>query len=259
MCSRARWRATVGAVSLLAATVSLAGCGGGGDTSVDKLPEQLNFSAASAADAGVFGASKSGKRSPSAPSTQIQDDTGAISVEVPQDWKDHIGKAFGPWQAALAASPSFDDYSSSWDVPGIAIGASKTLGKQVADANVPEIALVDAFSSVSPRDATAADCDPKVESFLIGSDSDNPFSQLLGGMVEFGLADLYSNCGGNGAVFGDLAGLSKDHTTLLYLQFTLTTQADIDALQHALETLQVDFAKVPEPTGATTGPDFTLP
>jgi hypothetical protein len=259
MGSRARWRAAAWSASLCVAAVCLAGCGGSG-TSVDKLPDKLNFSAASAADAGVFGATKSGKRSPGAPSTQIQDDTGAISVEVPQDWQDHTGKAFGPWQAALAASPSFDDYSSGWDVPGIAIGVSKTLGKQVADANVPEIELVSAFASVSPRDATAADCDPSVKSYVIGSEtSDNPFTQLLGDMVDFGVADLYGNCGGHGAVFGDLAALSKDHTSLLYVQFTLTTDADIDALQHALETLQVDFAKVPQPAGAAAGPDFTLP
>jgi hypothetical protein len=250
---------------VLAAGFLVAGCGSSSSTKLHKFGSDLNFSSKSASDAGVFGvnptqASAIGRTADQTTYVSIKDKSGALSMEVPQEWKDVNPNALGPFSAALAASPDFGKYSSGWDVPGVAVGVSTTLGKQVASAALPELELPTAFASLSPRDALRQDCDPDVKTWLIGAGgSEGYFNQTLGKLLDFGLLDAYSNCGGNGAAFIDFAGLSKDRAQLVYGQFTVVSDGDVDPVRHILATLNVDSNSTPAPGSDITGPDFVLP
>jgi outer membrane murein-binding lipoprotein Lpp len=256
-------RAVFAAGAILSSSLLLAGCGN--DTNVDKFGGDLNFSSKSAADADVYGveetsASAIGRARAEVTYTSIKDRSGTLSMEVPQTWKDVNGAPAGPFSAALAASPDFDGYDSGWEVPGAAVGVSQTLGKQVASAAVPEIELPTAFASVSPRGALREDCDPDVQTWILGEGgSESYFNQTLGRFVDFGLVDAYSNCGGNGAAFIDFGALSKDRTLFIYGQFTAVSEDDIEPIRHILATLDIASGSAPTPAPGTTGPDFVLP
>jgi hypothetical protein len=89
--------------------------------------------------------------------------------------------------------------------------------------------------------------------------SDSVFNKTLADKVDFGLVDAYANCGGNGTAFLDFAGYNADSKSFVYLQFTATSDADVEAGARLLTSLTLDYTKVPEPTTAQTEPDFSLP
>lgn len=249
---------------------SLSACAsdGGEEASGDKTPEALNFSAASAADAGVYGFSLEGEEGEEGEAPEeytsfgpVQDTTGAISMEVPTEWSEVVGdvSAESPFQAGLSVSPNLDGYSSTWDYPGAFLGVSKSLGEQVGTAELPEVKLTEVFAAISPRDALKKDCDPSVRSVLIRAGEQNAFATALGDLLEFGNVDLYSNCGGQGGAFLDLAGLSKDKTSLLYMQVGLVRGADVGATLRMIETLAIDFTKVPAPATEQEDPELIVP
>jgi hypothetical protein len=263
-------------VSVLAVlfVFALSACGGDGgeEASGDKTPEALNFSAQSAADAGVYGFTLEGEEgedtgqqvTPEEEYTSfgpVQDTTGAITMEVPTEWSEVVGdvSAESPFQAGLSVSPNLEGYSSTWDYPGAFLGVSKSLGEQVATAELPDVKLTEVFAALSPRDALKQDCDPSVRSAVIGAGAQNAFSVNLGDLLEFGNVDLYSNCGGQGGAFVDLAGLSKDRTSLFYMQVGLVRGADVGATLRMIETLAIDFTKVPAPATEQEDPELIVP
>jgi len=262
----------IGALALLFVfALSACDANGDGEATSNKTPEELNFSAASAADAGVYGLAEEDDGDEATPESQgedeypsfgrIQDSTGAISMEVPTEWSEVVGDASAqsPFQAAMAASPDLEGYEKSWDFPGVFLGVSKTLGAQVAAAEAPEVALSSVFSALSPREALKEACDPTVTPFPIRAGEANVFASELSDLVEFGQADFYTNCGGNGAAFVDLAGLSKDRSSVVYMQVGLVRQADIGATRRMVETLQLDFTRVPAPGGEQEDPELVVP
>ena len=183
-------------------------------------------------------------------------------MEVPTEWSDTFNTvaAESPFQTGLAASPDIEGYANTWDFPGVFLGVSKSLGQQVATAELPEVKLSEVFAALSPRDALKKDCDPTVSSLPIKTGEQNVFAANLSDLLEFGSVDLYSNCGGNGAAFLDFAGLSKDKTSVLYMQVGLVCEADIGATLKMIETLAVDFTKVPEPaTEQEEDPELIVP
>jgi hypothetical protein len=261
-------------ISLLAVlfVFSLSACGGEGGTeaSGDKTVETLNFSAASAADAGVYGLTLEGEDegqqvTPEEEYTSfgpVSDATGAVTMEVPTEWSETVGEvaAESPYQAGLAASPNLQGYSNSWDFPGAYLGVSKSLGQQVATAELPDVKLTEVFAALSPRNALKQDCDPSVRSGVIRPGEQNAFAVNLTDLLEFGNVDLYSNCGGQGGAFIDFAGLSKDRTSVLYMQIGLVAGKDVGATLRMIETLAIDFTKVPEPaTEQEENPDLVVP
>lgn len=76
----------------------------------------------------------------------ITDDSGAISVNVPDSWTDVVSddwvidEADGPVGVALTAATDAQGLIDRWDVPGIFIGVSDVLAEEFSPADV-----VDAF------------------------------------------------------------------------------------------------------------------
>lgn len=276
---RRRRRAVYISVLAVLFALSLSACAGDSDSSADgdKAQDALNFSAASAAAAGVYGVSDEqpgeedeGTDEEAPPSEgedeyasfgAVQDATGAISMEVPTEWSDVLNSvpAESSFQAGLAASPDFNAFNTGWDFPGVNLRVSKSLGAHVASAELPELALSEVHAAVSPRDLLKRDCDPAVETIAIKGTQDDFFNVTLSDLVEIGTVDLYANCGGNGALFVDIAGFSKDRTSVIYMQLQVVREADIGAARRLLETLQIDFTKVPVPGSEQEEPELVVP
>lgn len=148
----------------------------------------------------------------------ITDDYGAIYVEVPAEWwdvdgsnwLDDDGTILG---SSLYASTSIDSFNSDFSTPGMQILASDQFG----DTQMYELLdLVDFTNS----------CD-----YGGRFDYEDP--------VYTGQYDLYSDCAGQGSVIIVLAvePAEKDYTVLLLVQ--AVTEADLDALDHILNTFIV--------------------
>lgn len=148
----------------------------------------------------------------------ITDDYEAIYVEVPvewwdvdgSNWVDDDGTILG---SSLYASTSIDSFNSDFSTPGMQILASDQFG----DTQMYELLdLVDFTNS----------CD-----YGGRFDYEDP--------VYTGQYDLYSDCAGQGSVIIVLAvePAEKDYTVLLLVQ--AVTEADLDALDHILNTFIV--------------------
>lgn len=285
----------IGVLALMAGVLVGATSCGGGSSAVDKSPDELNFSRQSAEDAGIYGArdfilpSETGsgdtettetgetdtdttettptETTPTEPSPGgysgyevVTDETGSISFEAPVEWSQHASGTIGPFQSSLTASPDIEGMLSSWTVPGAFTAISKSLGTYISGAATPELALPTVFGAVSPREALEKDCVGGYRTFLVGSSiADNVFDDTLSDLVDFGLVDWYSNCGGNGTSFIDGAGFSEASGSFVYLQLTLTSEADYEAAANYLSTLELDYARVPEPTSEQMQPELSLP
>ena len=148
----------------------------------------------------------------------ITDDYGAIYVEVPAEWWDVDGSNWVDDDgtilgSSLYASTSIDSFNSDFSTPGMQILASDQFG----DTQMYELLdLVDFTNS----------CD-----YGGRFDYEDP--------VYTGQYDLYSDCAGQGSVIIVLAvePAEKDYTVLLLVQ--AVTEADLDALDHILNTFIV--------------------
>ncbi|MGX5680340.1 S1C family serine protease [Schumannella luteola] len=149
----------------------------------------------------------------------VTDDSGALSVNVPDTWSDVNGSgatdANGVVFAGLSASPSLDGYSSSWGTPGVTLYAS-------ADAVGDDIATrLDQFSQV--------DCT------LDGSgDYDDGF--------YVGQYNYFTGCGGSTTDYVVIAAKDVDNTHLMIVTAQLVDDTDKTAvLDEILNTFFASF------------------
>jgi serine protease Do len=54
-----------------------------------------------------------------------------------------------------------------------------------------------------------------------------------------GIYDLYSDCGGVGTSIINLSAMPEDGSFIVLLQIVVTSDADLDALDHILDTFEV--------------------
>jgi serine protease Do len=153
----------------------------------------------------------------------IEDDTGLISVEVPDVWADTTGLAWKSGDVdlgvSIAAAQDLDSFYGTWDEPGVFIGLSEDLIKDYTPAEyLDQIDLSDTCTY-----------DDRFE-FDDGTHS--------------GFYDLWKNCGENDSVFFNLAITTETNDYMALIQMVLTADADLDALDHILSTFAV---KTPEP------------
>jgi serine protease Do len=149
----------------------------------------------------------------------IYDDAQAVYVEVPVEWAevdgsnwidDTDGTVLG---SQLLAAPNISEFSSTYTTPGVQILASAGLGGE--DMNT----LVDFFDF-------STDC-----TYDGRFDYSDP--------VFTGVYDQYSNCADQGSVIIVLGAEPADRTYALILLVQAVTDADLDALDHILNTFNV--------------------
>jgi serine protease Do len=152
--------------------------------------------------------------------TEVSDDDGELTFEVPMDWQDVEtktwtldGKEVGPGVVAATDAAAFRD---GWVTPGTYVAASHTIGDGTSID-----AILDDYRPTFARHCT-----------LVGRES------FQRGRYE-GRYDLWENCGGSPTRFVTIAATHEDGSPTIYLQFQATTTAEFAALDRILASLEV--------------------
>ncbi|MBN1315301.1 MAG: PDZ domain-containing protein, partial [Anaerolineales bacterium] len=149
---------------------------------------------------------------------QVTDDTGSISVEIPWEWSDIDGSV---WEdegevlgAAIVASSDVDAYYESYAIPGVIFLASEQL-------------------------ATMGDATDLLDLFEFGQDCSFEGRYEYEDALYAGYYDLYSYCDSNDMVLVVVAALPEDQSFASLLVVQAITDADLDAIDHILDTFVV--------------------
>lgn len=149
----------------------------------------------------------------------IYDDSNAVYVEVPVEWadvnganwtSDEDGSVLG---SSLIAAPSIDEFNNTYTTPGAQIWASAGFSGSSMDE------LIDFFDFSS-------DC-----TYDGRYDYEDP--------VYTGKYDLYVDCAGEGSVIIVLSAEPADKSYAVILLTQAVTDADLDAVDHVLDTFNV--------------------
>ncbi|MEZ4768704.1 MAG: trypsin-like peptidase domain-containing protein [Caldilineales bacterium] len=172
----------------------------------------------------------------------LTDDENAIQFEVPTAWDDTDGST---WLfddevvgSALSAAPNYDDFLNTYGTPGVFFGASEVLADRFTVDS-----LLDRFKGNTTLDCTYE-----------GRDSyEDP--------LYTGQYDYYSDCGDAGSTIIDLVAEPEDQSFLMWLNIQVVDDADLDALDHLLNSFQV-IGQLPAGDGSsstdTTSPDVEV-
>jgi serine protease Do len=145
------------------------------------------------------------------------DDTGAITVDVPNEWTDIITAPLtfddGSSFAFIQASPDNAAFDTTYDVPGMFY---------VALTPVDDIAAT--ITSFAPA---AGECA-----------TDNGVSDYDDGVFT-GQYQYWSGCGSSGAEYVVLVAVPGDNSYTAVIAFQILSDADWEALDHAFSTFNV--------------------
>lgn len=149
----------------------------------------------------------------------VSDDSGSISVDVPDTWSQVDGSGAtdggGVQFAALSASPDLEGYGTTWSVPGVTLYASP-------DAVGDDIAT--RLAQFSPSDCTLDNSGAYDDSFYVG---------------EF---NYFTNCGGGTTDYVVLVTKDAANTHLMILTAQLVSDSDKSAvLDQMLNTFFAAF------------------
>jgi serine protease Do len=154
--------------------------------------------------------------------TLVKDDTGAIQIEVPNEWAQTNGSNWTDSGdvigAAISAAADLDRYNNNWDEPGVFFGVSKDIARLGGYVQVLDIR----------RESLSASC-----TFSSRNDySDSAFE---------GKFDVFTDCKGAGNVYVVLSARPKNDPTafLVLVEVNVMTDADLDALDHIYQTFDV--------------------
>ncbi len=200
-----------------------------------------SFSFAQTLGAEVEASSGAGESSaPAYEYTTLVDIENAIQFEVPTAWDDTDDST---WLfddevvgSALSASPNYDDFLNTYDTPGVFFGASEVLAERFTVDS-----LLDRFKGNNDE----LDCTYE------GRDS---YEDAL----YTGFYDYYSDCGDIGSTIIDLVAEPEDQSFLMWLNIQVVDDADLDALDHILNSFQV-IGTLPSENGSTAAPAPTVP
>ncbi len=140
----------------------------------------------------------------------VSDDSGAITVEVPAEWADTNGAVNPEFGPSIYASPNLQSFIDTWDTPGVIVEASNTRTSAEIEAVLNEIDL-------------SGDC---------VKDSREPYEDAL----YTGQVDLWTNCGGTGAVAFVLAVSPPEGNYVIRLLIQAVEDRDLDAADHILNS-----------------------
>ena len=151
--------------------------------------------------------------------TEVTDDSGALTMQVPTAWDDLDGSG---WQfdgeligQALAAAPDLESFLGTWATPGVFFGASEAL----AETTEPGDFL----------DATefSADC-----TYEGRSDYEDA--------AYTGAFDVWGNCAGTDTALIVVEAYPPGDLFAVVVQVQAVTEADLEALDTILQTFYVN-------------------
>ncbi|MCB0987916.1 MAG: serine protease [Microthrixaceae bacterium] len=153
--------------------------------------------------------------------TRVSDDSGTISVEVPNEWSSVDGTPLtlddGSQWANVTASTDVAAYMQTWNTPGVSITAAATSALPDTDPT----AIVNMFA----EDALAACTNDGQQAYDDG---------LYSGTIQY-----LSNCGGSGASAVYLAATPADGSFMVLLSAQMASEADLAALDQIVATFIV--------------------
>ena len=150
---------------------------------------------------------------------QANDDTGAITVNVPVEWFESDGRgwvALGdgtPVGPALTVTPNLEAYNTTWSVPGLFIGASDQLGVNRAE-------------FLNQRDFSES-C-----TFIDRLDYDDG--------AYFGEFDVWENCGFAGSTLVVIVAEPAGGEFIVLAELISVGERDFAALDEVIATFLVD-------------------
>lgn len=146
----------------------------------------------------------------------VNDDSGTLQVEIPSAWVDINGSEWvendNPIGVAVSAAPNLDDFWDTWGTPGMFFGASATLN-QTTDEMLDEFQFTNSCTY----------------------EGRTPYEDPL----YTGVYDLWSDCGDAGTLYVVVAATPADGAFLILVQVAVVTDADLDALDHILNSFVV--------------------
>lgn len=152
--------------------------------------------------------------------TRVSDDSGAISVEVPNEWADVDGAPFtlddGSQWANVLASSSIAGYNQQWDVPGVSVTAASS-------------------------DSVGGDLDTILTTYAegaLGACTDSGREPYDDGLYT-GYVQYLSACGGTQASAVYIAASPADGSFVVLVQVQLVSDADLAALDQIIATFMV--------------------
>lgn len=149
----------------------------------------------------------------------VNDDTGALQVEIPSTWSDidgtewflEDGTYLGP---SITAAPDLDAFWSSWTMPGVFFAA-----------------ITDVDAGTTPADYL----DPRIDA-LSGSCTYEERVEYSDALYS-GQYDYYSNCGGEGVLYVVVSVLPDDGSNfLIVVEIQVVSDADLEALDHIFDS-----------------------
>ena len=161
----------------------------------------------------------------------VQDDYGAIQMDIPVEWSDVDGS---PWVdgedvigSAISAAADLEAYNSSWGKSGVFFGASDDLAKLGGYVNLLDIFRDDYDENYGGQ------C--KFKSRVKYGEGDWEDAYYRGRM------DIFSGCGGGDNYFVVLSAVprSNPQAYLVLLQMAINTDADYEALDQIMATFDV--------------------
>ena len=150
---------------------------------------------------------------------QVADNTKAISMEVPREWKD-VSAAFWKYQekrigVSVAAAPDLDKFFKSWTAPGVFFGASRDM-------------------------RTLGSVDKLLDSNDFSKDCKHQGRKNYSDATYAGKYDHWAQCEGGKTDLYVLAAQPKSSRDYMILvQIQVVSDADLAALDHIVETFQV--------------------
>jgi len=155
---------------------------------------------------------------PSSPYTRVNDETGSLKIEIPEEWGDVDGRPFeqngevvGP---AVAASTNLAEFFGGFGTPGVLFVASRVWAQ-----TLDERGLLDKFSF---KDG----CTRKERSYNYGDG------------VYTGTTDFYGDCQ-DGQVYFVLAATPEDSSIMILLLIGIESEADQSAIDHIVASFRV--------------------
>jgi serine protease Do len=152
--------------------------------------------------------------------TGVTDDTNAIYMEVPAEWRQVRGEVFrgddgSVLGASIVAAPDLDEFDQWYDVPGVLFIASRQLA-----ANFNEESLLDLLS---------------IDNACSSYEGRYDYEDAL----YVGKYDLYTGCGtDNGAVI-QVAAVPSSRAFIMLVSIQAVTEADLEAADRIFDTFQV--------------------
>ncbi|MDJ0755805.1 MAG: trypsin-like peptidase domain-containing protein [Ardenticatenaceae bacterium] len=147
---------------------------------------------------------------------EIEDNTGLLRMEVPDFWSDVDPRAPADdsiFTAILEASPDLESYKNTWGTPGVFFGV-------LINTNYTPDSALDEIT-------WAESCE-----YSGRFDYEDP--------LYVGKYDLWTDCGGDGAVVIEVAVFPEGQTFLGIVEITAITEADLNVADRILETFIVD-------------------